>query len=707
MPAQPPYLDRDLTWLSFNYRILEEARDGSLPLYDRIKFLAIYSSNLDEFFRVRVASLRSLSEIRKKKITQRLPFEPRPLLDQIHRVVEAQQNEYGFVWRECIMPDLRANGIVLYGEEPLLPAHEREVSRYFRSKVLSYLQPVFLDEGREKGAFLNNREIYLAVLLSPETADAGRPESRLAYLNVPSGALGRFTQLSPAGGKHYLAMLDDVIRRNLHLVFPGYRATHCHSIKLNRDAELNLEDEYTGDLVKKLRERLEKRKIGRPTRFLYDGAMPAAMRNRLVAALNLSEDDVMAGGRYHNMHDLMGLPNPLKPYLEEPPLAPLSHQSLDRAASVFSAVDAGDQLLHFPYHSYEYVLRFFNEAAIDPLVDEIKVTLYRIATDSLIANALISAAKNGKRVTVFVEVKARFDEDNNLRWAGEMEKAGVRILYSLPGLKVHAKIALVKRRSPEGRNAWYGYLGTGNFNERTASLYCDHGLLTRHEAMTRELGRVFAFLEGKKPKRSFAHLLVAQFNMQPDLLTKLDREIAHARAGKAAKVIIKLNSLEERTMIDKLCEAGRAGVRVELIVRGICCLSPDCPGWSDNVRVYRLVDRYLEHARVFYFLNDGKEEFYLSSADWMNRNLHHRIEVGFPVYQPRLREEFRRILALQLADRVKLCRLDRNGNNIRLAGEVGTLAIRAQAEIYGWLQAREAEAVPAGAVPASPVAVAG
>jgi len=419
--------------------------------------------------------------------------------------------------------------------------------------------------------------------------------------------------------------------------------------------------------------------------------MPPALLARVAESLGLQAGDLVAGGRYHNLHELAKLPNPFYPQLEEPPLPPLTKLSLEAADTIFAALDREDQLLHFPYHSYEYVLRFFNEAAIDPRVEALKVTLYRVAADSLIANALISAARNGKRVTVFVEVKARFDEENNLRWAAEMEAAGVRILYSLPGLKVHAKIALVKRRRPDGKPVWYGYLGTGNFNERTATLYGDCGLLTRHRATTRELVRVFAFLAGKKTAPVFRHLLVAGFNMKERLLGLLDREIGLARAGRPGRVIIKLNNLEETEMIAKLCEAGRAGVTVDLLVRGICCLVPQDPHWSPAVRVFRLVDRFLEHARIFYFSNGGAEEMYLSSADWMTRNLHHRIEVGFPVRDPRHREELAHLLRLQLADNTRLCELDGAGGNVPVAPPPGDgrPPVRAQVDFYHWLAQRE------------------
>ncbi len=691
MTPSPPALNRDLSWLSFNYRILQSAQLESLPLFDRIRFLAIYSSNLDEFFRVRVAALRSLAGMGKKKLAERLSFDPQAVLDHIGRRVAGQQEEYGRVWRQDILPALAGHGIILGGEDPPLPEHRRELDRLFRGKVLSYLQPALWRPGSGKAPFLNNREIYLALEVWPRPEDGTAGESLLAFLNVPAGPLDRFVRLSPVEGRHYLVFLEDVIRGHLPLVFPGYRVGDCYGVKLNRDADFSIDDELNGDLARKVGEQLRKRKTGKPTRFLYDARMPPALLARVAESLGLEAGDLVAGGRYHNLHDLAKLPNPFHPHLEEPPLPPLTRLSLEGADPIFAALDRDDQLLHFPYHSYEYVLRFFNEAAIDPRVEAVKVTLYRVAADSLIANALISAARNGKRVTVFVEVKARFDEENNLRWAAEMEAAGVRILYSLPGLKVHAKIALVKRRRPDGKRVWYGYLGTGNFNERTATLYGDCGLLTRHPATTRELVRVFAFLEGRKTGPVFRHLLVAGFNMKERLLGLLDREIGLARAGRPGRVIIKLNNLEEGEMIAKLYEASRAGVTVDLLVRGVCCLVPQDPHWSPTIRVFRLVDRFLEHARIFYFSNGGAEEMYLSSADWMTRNLHHRIEVGFSVRDPRHRAELAHLLQLQLADNTRLCELDGEGQNVPVAPPGGDERppVRAQEDFYHWLAQRE------------------
>jgi polyphosphate kinase len=413
------------------------------------------------------------------------------------------------------------------------------------------------------------------------------------------------------------------------------------------------------------------------------------MLQALAQTFELKKDDLFPGGRYHNLYDLFKLPNPLSPRLRGALMEPLLQRELENTESILQAMEQKDYLLHFPYHSYDYILRFFNEAAIDPAVEEIKITLYRIAAHSFIANALISAARNGKKVTVFVEVKARFDEENNLRWADKMKEAGVEIIYSLPGLKVHAKVALVTRRLADGRKKRYAYLGTGNFNENTARTYTDHGLLTCHSKFTKELSHVFDYLCGHKKEFHFKHLLVAQFNMQEKFIRLIDREIVHARNGLSASICLKLNNLEDEKMIDKLYEASQAGVQVRLIIRGICCLVPGVAGLSENIHVIRLVDTFLEHSRVFVFGNNQEPEVYLASADWMKRNLYRRVEVGFPVYQQELKEEIMQILDLQLRDNLKAVWLDHKQENLPVLPQLDSPLLRAQTEIYEWLKRKE------------------
>jgi len=674
------YQDRDLSWLSFNARILQEAADKRVPLFERVKFLAIYSANLDEFFRVRIATLRSLVKVQKKKLRENMGFTPEETLEKALEIVEHQQKQFGQVFREQLLPELAEKGIILYQERPTSETHRQFIRKYFKSKVLGYLRP-YIFESKGDVPFLKNKALYLVVALERLREDGETPDQFHALLNVPTESLPRFVKLPPMGEKHYFVFLDDVIRENLTMVFPGYAIKGCYSIKLNRNADLLIDDEFTGDLVEKIRKHLSKRNVGSPSRFLYDEQMPETVLKLLKDAFHLNKPDLVAGGRYHNFNDLFSLPNPFAPNLANEPQEGLAHPALDRAPAFFHYLHQQELMLHFPYHSYDYVLQFFNEAAIDPFVEDIKLTVYRIAATSFIANALISAARNGKKVTVFVEVKARFDEENNLMWAQRMEKEGIKIIYSHPGLKVHAKVALISRKV-QGKKVGYAFLGTGNFNENTAKTYADHGLFTADPRLTEELRKVFKFLSKMKEKPALEHLLVAQINMRGQFMALIDREIEAALLGEEAHIVIKLNNLEDQVMIDKLYEASQAGVKVELIVRGICCLMPEVKGMSDNITVTRIVDRYLEHARVFVFHNRGDKAVLLGSADWMRRNLYKRVEVVYPVYDEQIKSEILEILALQLKDNTKAVFIDRYGQNVTKSPSFGGAEYRAQKDTY-------------------------
>ena len=694
--ATLPYIDRDLSWLAFNHRVLLEAADEQVPLAERIKFLAIYSANLDEFFRIRVVALRSLAALSQKKRTKLLPVDPQVVLSQIADTVARQQQQYESLFEPTLLAQLRQKKVVLYTDDLLPDLHQQEASDFFRSTVLSYLQPVFVGtrkrlKRRNKLPLLNSKALYLALTLRPKTPTGLElPGERIiAYLNIPRDKLARFVELSPIDGVSYFIFLDDIIRTNLSVVFPGFEVEECYSFKLNRSEDISIQDEYRGNLVKKIKAQVDKRKTAAPVRFLYDRSIPPDLLARLSHLFELGENDLMAGGRYHSLSDLITLPLSHKPGLAVPTFPPLPAHELDAHESLLAAISQRDHLLHFPYQSYTSVLRFFSEAAIDPCVYDIQVAFYRIAQESLIANALISAARNGKNVTVFVEVKARFDEANNLHWAEEMEQAGVRIIYSLPGIKVHAKIALIKRTNPTAngkkKSQRYAYLSTGNFNESTAQVYTDHGLFTAHAGIVKDLDKVFDYLKKQKKIRHLRHLLVAPVTLQERYLALIDREIQFAQAGKKAKLIIKLNGLEDQVMIDKLYEANQAGVQIQLIIRGICCLVPDDPGLSAGIEIIRLVDLFLEHSRIALFHNGGKAEIYLASADWMNRNLYHRVEVAFPVYSTALKKELIQLLDFQLQDTVKARRIDEHGQNqpIDSAHDSG---VRAQVAMYNWLK---------------------
>lgn len=663
------YYDRDLSWLSFNYRVLMEARDTDVPLLERLRFVAIYSSNLDEFFRVRVASLRRLMAIGKKKINKKLDLNPYGVFQAVQAEVDRQQKEYGTLLNQ-LLKELKKEGIhIVQHIKQMVPGDRDQLNRYFRTRVLAFLRPRMLGSGA--APFLNNRALYFGVLLRKND------KTGFALLNIPSDQLPRFYMIRTSGSVRYY-FLDDIIRLNIDRVFPDYDEIECYSLKLNKDADLQIEDEYNGDLVKKIEKQIKKRNLGDPARFLYDQLFPKDLLTAFVNTYALSADDLVSGARYHNLNDFFEIRNPVSEELEYEQWPPVPHRGLEAHLTIMSAMEASDQLLHIPYQSYDYVLQLFNEAAIDPDVKEINITLYRMAENSLIGGALMSAAANGKKVRVFMEVKARFDEENNLKWASRMRDAGIHIQYSMPGLKVHAKIALI-RKMHNGKSRYYGFFSTGNMNESTAKIYCDYGLLTCHKGMTRELKEVFHFLYQQKPPGTTRHLIVSPFNAFERFGQLIDREINNKRAGKKARIAIKLNNLQEPNLVRKLYEAAAAGVEVRLLVRTVCCLVPDTYG----IEVTRIVDRYLEHARIFSFHNNGKEDLFMGSSDWMNRNLHRRVEVTFPVYDPIVREQLLDILDMQWSDNAKRVRLNQELHNqpIQPAG-----VNRAQQAIYRYLQ---------------------
>ena len=654
------FFDRDLSWLSFNYRVLVEAKDEQVPLIERLRFLAIYSSNLDEFFRVRVADIRNLATIDKKKINKKIAFDPKELLSKIHSEVSHQLRQYGEVLDEVFSKLKEKNVAICTSLDEIPEASRGEILKYFKTKVAAYLKPISLNKTKE--LFLDNQGLYLGIEFK---------SGRQSCLKIPSDKLPRFFQIETEG-VNYFIFLDDVIRINLDLIYPNEEMVNCGSVKLNKDADLQIDDEYEGDLVQKIEKQITKRNLGVPSRFLFDSNLSDTLLQAFIEKLSLMEDDVVTGGRYHNLNDFFQIStkDPDLEYKKQPPIA---NKTVDETRSLFQLIEDKDLLFHFPYHSYDYVLQFFNEASIDPDVKEINVTFYRMAKDSVIGEALISAAMNGKKVTVFMEVKARFDEENNLIWAKRMGEVGINIIYSLPGLKVHAKVALVKKK-----DKMYGFFGTGNLNEKTSAIYCDHGLLSCHKGMTKELSAVFDFLYNKKKPSSFNHLIVSQFNAMERFEELIDNEIKNAKAGKESRIVVKLNNLQEQHLISKLYEAASEGVDVKMIVRSICCLVPGTHG----IKVKRIVDRYLEHARIFYFCNGGKQEIYMGSSDWMNRNLHRRVEVTFPVYGEEMKQELLSILKLQWQDDIKGVWLDEEMENTRPKTEKN---IRAQNDTYQFL----------------------
>ena len=460
----------------------------------------------------------------------------------------------------------------------------------------------------------------------------------------------------------------------------------CYSIKISRDADIYLDDEKGGNIVENIRKKVKKRKIGALSRFMYDSNMPDDFLAFICNAFGITTDDLVLGGRYNNLQDLIKLPNPRGKELEQQVPSPMRVPFLDEMGSVFRAVKKRDILLHFPYQSFDYLIRFLMEAAFDPKVDEIKITQYRVAENSAVINTLISAAQNGKKVTVFVELKARFDEENNMSTAERMEQAGIRIIYSIPGLKVHAKVAVILRKDTEDgcKRRDFAYLSTGNFNEKTARIYSDMALLTSNAELITDINKVFAVLEGKLAGPTFRHLLVARFNMVPELTRMIHREIEHVKAGRKGRIVLKMNGLHDQNMINELYNASENGVEIDLIVRGICCLVPNRP-FSANIRVTRIVDMFLEHSRIWYFYNDGEEDLFLTSADWMRRNLNRRIETAFPILNAEIKQCIIDILKIQLQDNVKACLIDEHLHN-NFKRDDNPVKVRAQLAIYEYLK---------------------
>ncbi|WP_289161168.1 RNA degradosome polyphosphate kinase [uncultured Parabacteroides sp.] len=680
------YFKRDVSWLSFNYRVLLEAEDDTLPVYERIKFLSIYSSNLEEFYEIRVAEHRGV--IMKKNFTEESGDEAEEVLTEITNEVNRQQREYYRIFSEKILPELNRQNIYLYqGSEPE-PFHEEFVHNFFNEEVFPFLSPVMIQAGDIR-TFIRDRRLYLVIRMvkkskrKPEGDQA--PEYHYALMKIPYAKVPRFIELPQHEGKFYIMFIDDIIRANLANIFPGYIIDSCYSIKISRDADIYLENEK-GNIVESIRKKVKKRKIGALSRFMYDRAMPDDFLSFICEAFGITRDDLVVGGRYLNLQDLAKLPNPKGKELEQKIPTPMRVLYLDEKGSVFRAVKKKDILLHFPYQSFDYLIRFLMEAAFDPKVDEIKITQYRVAENSAVINTLVSAAQNGKKVTVFVELKARFDEENNMSTAERMEQAGIRIIYSIPGLKVHAKVAVIIRKDPDDGNKRrdFAYLSTGNFNEKTARVYSDMALLTCNDEIITDINKVFAVLEGKMAEPTFRHLLVARFNMVPELIRMIHREIEHVKLGRKGRIVLKMNGLHDQNMINELYRASENGVEIDLIVRGICCLVPGQP-YSANIRITRIVDMFLEHSRIWYFYNDGKEDVYLTSADWMRRNLNRRIETAFPILVPEIKQEVIDILKIQMRDNVKACLIDEQlHNNFKHNEE--PVKVRSQLAIYEYLK---------------------
>lgn len=685
MSSSSKYIHRDFSWLSFNYRVLQEAKDPNVPLLERLKFLAIYSSNLDEFFRVRVANHRNLARADKSTL-KNIEFSPQEVLKTILKISNTHQQEFSEIFEQGILPQLKKHGISLVSWRNMNKEQVDFVDTYFNEFLLPYVQPVML-VGKMIKPFLNNGELYLALHL--HSKDRPKPISEYAIVKIPSDHLSRFLELPTKDTSiKNIILLDDAVRNSVRLTFPGFDIIDSYSIKLTRDAELYIDDEFSGDLLSKIKKSLNKRSIGIASRLVYDRSMPKHFLDYLMHVFEIDPLDLLPEGRYHNNSDFFKFPSFDMSFLKDSMLPPIKLDELEGSESIFDKIKEKDHFIHLPYHSYESVVKFFEDASTDPDVTHIKIIQYRVAKISRIMNAIKEAVKNGKQVTTFIEVKARFDEEANIIWGEELEKAGVVVYYSMPGFKVHSKLAMI-RRLENGKPNLYAYLSTGNFHEVTAKLYSDMGIFTNDKRITSEVARVFTYLETKqKPIVPFEYLGVGLFNLNEKFKFLINREIENATRGKKARMILKMNSIQDEEMIDLLYAASNVGVKIKLIVRGICCLIPGRKGLSENIEIISIIDRYLEHARIFIFYNEGANDVYLSSADWMVRNLHYRVETLFPILDPEIAKTILTCMNIQLNDGIKARIIDQNQQN-KYKTNNDDIAVRSQIETYYHIKRRE------------------
>ena len=668
------FVNRELSWLEFNRRVLEEAQDPSVPLLERVKFLAIFSANLDEFFMVRVAALKRRLHAgdRTAGPDGLTPAETtRAVAARVHALVGAQHRYF----LEEIRPRLSTEGVVLLRPEEASAEQRRFLVDYFQRTLRPVLTPQAVDPGRPL-PYLGNLSLCLVASLRP----SARPGRSLSVIRIPSPELPRFVALPGPIGRHVFMLIEDVLRLHLPTLYDGGDVVSSHVIRITRDATMATRG-GPQDLVADIERGVRARRLGAAVRLQHDAHLPREILTTLVGELGLSSDDVYESEGFTAFSDLLQLYSAVDlPRVKDRPRPPQPVPAFERAADVWSAIRARDVLVHHPYHAFHAVTRFVGEAAVDPMVRAIKMTLYRVSAASPIAHALRTAVENGKEVTVLVELRARFDEEANIRWARTLEEVGAHVVYGRAGFKTHGKACLVVRQDADGPRR-YCHLATGNYNARTGGVYGDLGLFTSRDSFGADLTALFDFLTGGTRPRAFHHLLLSPGDLRDGLVARIRREAAHARAGRPARIVAKMNSLVDRRLIEELYAASEAGVGIDLIVRGICCLRPELPGLSSRIRVISIVDRYLEHARISYFANGGNPEYLLASADWMPRNLDRRVEIAFPVLDPGLQAQIGTILAIQLADTVKARRILPDGSSARIEAR-GEASLRSQERLY-------------------------
>src|SRR5690554_4565151 len=670
-------INRELSWLSFNHRVLQEAQDKRVPLLERLRFLGIFSNNLDEFFRVRVATIKRIEAVSKKKELNGNKTAPE-ILEKIHEEVLRQKEIFSESYSE-IINELKDHDIYFLNETNLDDDQKVFVEEYYREAVAPLLIPIMLKQAPEF-PYLRDKFIYLGVKLTSKRKGF---KKQYALIELPTDQRPRFIVLSGKEGKKFIIFIDDVIRFNLDRIFGlfDYENIEAYTIKITRDAELDLDDDVSKGIYEKMKKSLKQRTTGQPVRFIYDQMMPKDMLKFLTRKMGITENDnLISGGRYHNSKDFMKFPN-LDESLEWDRLIQTDHILFTKNRSLLEGVEQNDILLNYPYQHFRGFVLFLREAAIHPDVKEIKISLYRVAQQSRVINALISAAKNGKQVTVMVELRARFDESNNLEYSQLLQEEGVKVIFGIPDMKVHCKLVVVTKVI-EGEPLHHAVISTGNFHEHTSKVYSDMALFTANQEICEEALKVFSFIEKPYLNFRFKHLIVAPASMRNRYVRKINREIKNVREGKKAYLFLKMNSLTDDTLIRKLYQASRAGVKIRLIIRGICSLIPGIKGLSENIEVHSIIDRFLEHARIFIFANGGDEEIYISSADWMERNLDYRVEVSCAIYDKQIRSEIRDFMELQWADNTKARSIDGSLENKYVPHTPGTPRIRAQVDFY-------------------------
>lgn len=641
------YINRELSWLKFNARVLQEAADNSVPLLERLRFVGIFSNNLDEFFKVRYATVKRIVEAGKTGKSELGGVKANELLEQITKIVIKQQSESLEILKD-IQLHLQKENIFIINETQIDDSQHDFVKNYFIQKVSPALATIILND-RVGLPLLKDSAAYLAVKMQLNNG-----EIQYALIEIPK-SMNRFVVLPKKGDKHYIIMLDDLLRYCLDDIFSifDYQDISAHMIKITRDGELDFDSDLSKSFIEKISESVKHRLIGDPVRFVYDKTIDTETLHYLMDKMGIdATDSVIPGGRYHNRRDYMGFPSLGRNDLLYDKIKPLPVKNLSLEKSIFKAISQKDYLLYTPYHTFSYVLKFLREAALDPKVKSIKITIYRLAQISHVASALINAAKNGKKVTVSIELQARFDEQANINYAEQMQDEGINLLFGVTGLKVHCKMCIIEREE-NSKIKRYGFISTGNFNESTAKIYTDFTLFTANQKILKDVNKVFNFFEINYRIYRYKHIITSPHYTKVKMFKLIDQEIANAKAGKPAYIKLKMNSISSYKMIDKLYEASRAGVKIQMVVRGICCLVPGIKGMSENIEVISIVDKFLEHTRLYVFCNNDNPKIFISSADWMTRNIEHRVEVTCPIYDEEIKQELLDIFHICWSDNVK------------------------------------------------------